>query len=375
MIEWNVSTYFNLGIVIGLFSLLILFLYQLGKKKRKVPEFVIGLVFGTLGSFFALIEGSGIFELDPFLRGVFLSLHLMFYCLLIFFFFLFLESILTIKVNLLRFLIAFSLLFLQLLSHILIIWFTNNPVTHDLWLLADIGYNSIGIFTFLFVGMLVYFQSYQYTKEKKPIILSIAMLTFGSGYIILSLIDYTSYFGGTPDWLKDISILGDFLPFMGLMILLITYLSDVNYIYRYPFDNYVLMVAYKFGIQIHSVYFETEKKVDLDVHLVSGFLSSLNTIFGSILGKEDVIEHISGKNTHILSEVGNFITATIISEKINRYLKRSLKRYVKEFEKRYEKELKENLSEISHFDDAIEMINSIFPFLKPKKISHEIKAK
>ena len=368
MIEWNISTYFNLGIVIGLFLLLILFLYQLGKKKRKVPEFVIGLVFGTLGSFFALIEGSGIIELDSYTRGVFLSLHLIFYCLLIFFFYLFLESILTIKVNLLRFLITFSLLFLQLLSHILIIWFYNNPMTNDLWLLADIGYNSIGIFTFLFVGMLVYFKSYQYTKEKKPIILSMAMLIFGAGYIILSLIDYTSYFGGTPDWLKDISFLGDFLPFIGLMILLITYISDINYIYKFPFDNYVLMVAYKFGIQIHSVYFETEKKVDLDVHLISGFLSSLNTIFGSILGKEDVIEQISGKNTHILSETGDFITVTIISEKINRYLKRSIRRYVREFEERYRSELKENFSEITHFNDAIEMINPIFPFLKPKNI-------
>ncbi|MHA1284599.1 MAG: hypothetical protein ACTSQP_19030 [Promethearchaeota archaeon] len=375
MVNWNITSYLNLGISIGLFSLLMLFLYQLGKKKRKVPELIVGLIFGTIGATIALIESLGLVESDPFLRAALLPIHLICYGLLIFFFYLFLESILTVQINIPRFLIAFSLLFLQIIADILIIWFDSNAVTQNIWLLADIGYDSLGIYTFLFVGLLVYVRSYQYTKEKKTIILSVAILIIGLGYVVLSLNDYTGYFGVTPDWISDISVLGDVLPFTGILLLLITYLSDVNYIYNFPFDNYVLMVAYKYGIQIHSVYFKTKKEVDLDVHLVSGFLSSLNTIFGSILGKEDVIEHISGKKTHIISENGEYISATVISEKINKYLKRSLRRYVREFEERYRSELKENLSEISHFNNAIEMISPIFPFLKPKNVPTKLNSK
>ena len=95
MVSWNITSYLNLGISIGLFSLLMLFLYQLGKKKRKVPELIVGLIFGTIGATIALIESLGLVESDPFLRAALLPIHLICYGLLIFFFYLFLESIFT----------------------------------------------------------------------------------------------------------------------------------------------------------------------------------------------------------------------------------------------------------------------------------------
>ncbi|MHA1341740.1 MAG: hypothetical protein ACTSO2_17350 [Promethearchaeota archaeon] len=366
--NWEIITILNLGITCVLGGLLLLFIYQTMQRKRKLPELLIGLVFGTLGGFLAFIESAEINAALSSLRAVFLSAHLTCYGFQLFFFYLFLESMININIKLYRFLIAFSFLFLQIISDWLIVWFNGNVVTEDLWLLADIGYNSLGIYTFLVVGLFVYIDSYKYMKERKPILLSIALLIIGSGYIILSALDYTNYFGVTPSWLSDISDLGDILPFTGILIFLITYLSDIDYIYRFPFDNYVLMVSYKYGLQIHSVFFETKRIIKTDVNLISGFLSSLNTVFTNVLEIEDNIEMISGKKAHIMVESGEYVTATIISKRINIYLKRSLKRYIREFESKFKQQLEENVNEINVFESAKELIKPVFPFLKVREI-------
>jgi hypothetical protein len=267
----------------------------------------------------------------------------------------------------------FGLLIIQNMSLWLMVWFASFSPTavENLWLLADFGYNNLAIFAYWIIGIPTYYRLYRYTKEKKAIGFIIGLILAGSGYIVNSLIDYIGFFTTLPTWLDDIGILGDVFPLTGLIIFLITYIFDVDYIYRLPHDHYMLMVTYKSGVAIHSVQFETERKVKIEENLFSGFISSLTFVFDNILQSPSPIDTISSKDASILLRSGEKIIVIVLTKQPTSILARALDRYIHRFEKRFKEELKEESTEVSKFQDAKEIISQIFPFLKITEYSHE----
>jgi hypothetical protein len=262
-----------------------------------------------------------------------------------------------------------GLLILQNASLYFMVWFSpfSEEVVDFLWLPADVGYNSLAIVAFGIFGIPIYTRLYRYTKEGKALGFMISLSLVISGFIIHSFIDYLGFFDLVPPWLDNISILGEILPLSGLLLFLMTYIVEVDYIYRLPADHYMLMVSYKdSGILLHAVKFETHKEVNLKENLFSGFISSLSVLFTEIFKEPSQIETISGKNIHILMRSGRFITAMMVTRQPTSILENAMDRYIEEFENHYEKELKREIAEVSKFDDAIQLVKPIFPFLKFK---------
>lgn len=370
--EWDFDSIIGLAIASFFAVLLVFFLYQIIKKKRDAPFFVTLLFFGMLGGIFAFLDSANLFE-DP-LR-IMLAIQLTCYALQFFFFFMFVENLRSLKVNMLRFGIVFGFLLLQQFALWTIVWFKSYPVTTHLWLLADLGYNNVALIIFLACGVPVYLKMYKYTKEIKPIIFSVAIIIVSIGFIIISLSDYFSYFSTIPEWLAVIGDLGDILPLTGLLLFVLVYISDVDYIYRLANDSYLLMVSYKTGIPIHKVNIINQKNVYIEDSLISGLLFTINSIFTNVLEVKTPIESISSKEATALMRSGKYIVATILTEKASAILARALERYVREFESRYEDILKINDSEVSKFNSADDFLTQVFPFFmienKEKKMSSE----
>ncbi len=357
----EITDYVNLFIA-GFFGILfVLFTFQTTKRKRKVPQFLASLFFGCIGGTLAFLDSSGMSA--GISRNIVLAIQLSCYALQFFFFFLFLEDLSSMKVSPVRFGFVFGFMLLQFFSLWTIVWFNAfNEVTTNLWFLADLGYDNLALIVFLIIGLPIYVKTYKETKEIKPIIFSLAMALVSAGFIIISFGDYMSYFHVSPEWLTDIQDLGDIFPMTGLLLFLLVYLSDIDYIYRLPNNNYVLLVAYKTGTMIHFVRFKTRRPLRIQPDLLSGVLSAINSVFKSGLEVSADITSIASKRLTILLESGQNIVAAIVADKTPAILGKALKRYVMEFESKFAEEIKAQTGNVTPYEAALDLLKPVFPF-------------
>jgi len=242
-----------------------------------------------------------------------------------------------------------------------------SPVKDDMWLIADLGYTLNALLVYLINGIPLYIRMGMETRETKPYIFAIALSIISIGYIYLTILDVTHFLGKTPDWINDISIIGDLLPLLGLFLFMILYLTDFNYIYRLPYDNFILVVALKHGPAIHAVEFETKRDIQLQKDLISGLLTSVNQIFNVEFHSDKPLTLVKSEDINILLETGEHVTIFIITENTSKVLRRSLRRYLREFENQYKEPLVTDATKVDVFDDATDLIKPIFPFMKIKR--------
>ncbi len=366
--NWDFNSIINLTIT-SLFGIILsIVLYQSTKKKYSVPIFIRMVVFGMLGGFFAFVDSSGLFEIRVGGYEISLMLQLTFYGLLFFNFYLFMESLAGLKPNIYRLCTTFGFLLLQLTGLWTIAWFGAKGIggSGELWLIADIGYDNLALFTCLFFGFPLYWKTYQYTKEIKALAFAISMIIISTGYIIISMVDYIGFANEVPEWLDSIRLLGEIFPMSGIFIFVLVYLSDIDYIYRLPTDHYVLVVAYKTGIPLHTAHLQNKKNIKVEEKIVTGLISSMSMIFNKVMQSDKAIQNISSEDATIQIEEGEHILAIILAESSSLVLSRALKRYAREFEKTFEEQLKKDSGKTSEFDGAKELLKPVFPFFKLK---------
>ncbi len=352
----------------GSFGLLLgLFIFQTITRERNVPFLITSLLFGTLSGIFAAFRMADVFPAIPDQGAFFLSLHMSCAGLQFLFFFLFIEGLREYRPSSWRLVLAFGLSVLQISSLWFIYWFQGQDAVVDLWLFADIGYDALGLFTFLGCALPLYIQTYRLTKEPRSMILAVAVVLIGAGFVLGSLGDYVEYFRDMlPSSFKDvvggITSYNDALDLAGLLLFTIVYVSNVDYLYRLPNDNFALMVSLKTGETVHFVRFKTRSNVELNQDILSGLLSTINSVFQSIMTTSSSIKEISSKDATLLSESGEWVTATIITEKPSGILDKALKRYVNHFERMFAVRLGDKSTCVNDYDAAKTLLKKIFPF-------------
>nr|MDO8114930.1 hypothetical protein [Candidatus Sigynarchaeota archaeon] len=359
-IELETSLYILMPGFFGL--LLALFIYQVTTRERSVPFLIVSLVFGVLSGIFAYIDEVGLLSFIPRSHAIMLATHMSCGGLQFYFFFLFIEDLRDLKPNPFRLTIATMLAFLQVLSLWLTVWFEGTAASNA-WLLADIGYNNLALFTFLGCGLPVYVQTFKLTKEGRSLTLAIAVIIVGAGFVMSSIKDYNDYFFGGNALISEITQYGNLCDLAGLALFSIVYVSNVDYVYRLPMDNYVLMVSLLTGETVHFVKFKTRTKVEPNQDLLSGLLSTINAVFQSILATRVNINSISSKRATLLMESGKWVTATVITEKPSAILDNALKRYILQFEKMFYVKLNDRSTCTTDYDAAKVLLKKMFPFI------------
>jgi hypothetical protein len=241
------------------------------------------------------------------------------------------------------------------------------------WVLADIGYWSPALFTYLGLGVPIYIKTYIYTKEIKPVILSIALIFVSIGFFISFLWDLEFIFGvfdvslNFPNIINELSEYANIFPLIGIMLFVLVYLVNIDYIYRLPNDIFTLLVLRTGGTPIHTVHLQTRKRVEIKEFLLSGMITAINNVFKEIIEEEIPIEKITSQGINIQIKSGEEILVVVITDKVTYFLDKGLERYVEEFEKEYEDEIKRREENIHEYDGAVEILQSVFPFFIVKE--------
>lgn len=358
------------GFISGFFGILLaLFIFQATRRKRPAPHFLVLLTCGFVGGIFAFLESAELPALRAY-RGLLLSAQLSFYGLQFFFFFVFLENLVGARVHTIRLVVALGFLLLQVVSLWLIVWFQDTGVTSDLWLLADIGYDGLALYVFLGRGVPIYAKTYRFTKEKRPLLMAVALLVVGLGFVIITLVDQFSYWATVPPGLEAVRDLGEILPMTGLFLFLLAYLTNVDYLYRLPNDVFLLLVLHNSGIAMHSVRFRTRAQVEIDEMLFSGMISAIKSVFNELFRfKPDLnIRTITSEGLYVLIDSGPKISTIVVSDQLSYFLDKSLKRYRREFEREFTEQIDSGVDEVSQFNHATTLLPEIFPYLVVEEV-------
>ncbi len=354
-----------------------LFILQTTIRKRKANHLIASLICGTAASYLMIVE-SNIFPGVVVDRYLVLCFELAVFAFQTFFFYLFLENLVSIKINPYR--LSIALIFL--ISHLIALYFVygrelilreneGNLVESKLgdmfWIISDIAYNGISLLVYGAYGIPIYYNTYKYTKERKPVVFIIALILVVIGYSISLAADMNYYAVNRSEFIGELGDYAEYFKLLGLFMFIITYLLDVDYIYRLPYDIYILTVLYKNGNKIHTVRLKSKRKIQIEDILLSGLISAINSVYSHALQTKSLIESISSKDATIFLKSGEYITAIIVTDKGSSVLASALQRYVVEFEKKFYDLLKNDSPDLNAFKSASELIEPIFPFFQIEK--------
>jgi len=356
-------------VITVLFGILLgLFVWQTVRHRRSATILVISLSVGFLACIFAIFSSGIVIPLTSLQENIFQALQLNAFGFQFFFFYVFIERLRSKEIHSGLLVIMVSFLFLQTFSLWLRICFNNIGDTHQvLWFLADMGYTLAGILVYLGLSVPVYLKTYKYTREIKPVVIAVALGLIGIGFIFSFFNDILDFMQISVGVLENLAELTMPLQAIGLFIFTSIYLSDIDYLYRNPFDVFLLMVVTKAGIPLHTVKLKTRSQIDIEGDLLSGLLSAMNNVFEEIF-KIATIRSISSEKIHIMMDPGKEIISIVISDKISYFLIEALKRYTKMFEEQFSTELKEKVRNTVQYKTAINLIKPVFPFFKVEKM-------
>ncbi|GAB4325500.1 MAG: hypothetical protein Kow0069_31530 [Promethearchaeota archaeon] len=373
----------SLADVVGLFIALffginlVVLTLRMVRTRRPAPSLAASLGFGTLGGLMAILGSQNAFPGLAHLDRVLLATQLSFYGLQFFFFFVFLEHLNARRLSTSKVAVALALVLLQNFSLWGIVGFEPySEVTAWLWLFADVGYNTLALFVFVVVGVPLYVKAYRYSREGKALLLGVALLVVGAGYVEMSLLDYVGfakdYFPSLTaafDAVESVRDLGEVLPLAGLVIFTLVYVSDVSYVYRLPFDVPLLLVAYKSGEVIFSRHFQTKRELRVNDLLFSGMISAINNVFSEIFRERGEssslgIQEISSKDVQVFIEEGELVTVVVVTGVVSHFLARATRSFREDFEARFGYDIKTGTAEVSKFASAADLIPGSFPFFR-----------
>lgn len=369
-VDWG-SFIPNVISLVLLTALLVLFVYHADKQNRPVQNLLVSLIWGVIFAILVLIYSLHFMDAemaDKFIKPAYLT-ALSFQGI---FFYLFIENSRKIQPSLASFSFIISLLVIQVLCYWIVPHAVNSGVEHALQFIGDLAFNILPIYAFGVVGIPVYKHMYTYTKEQKPKILGIAVTFVAVGYCFTLIYDFVAFTQGYPDSLgvffEIIINIGDVLPVIGLVIFMLIYALNISYIYRLPYDHFLLMVTHESGLVLMSMPFETKlKEIDIEENLFSGMLSALKTVYNTVLDAQKPIKMIVNDDVSIYMHAGKYINAVVATNQVSGVLAKGLKIFVDRFEQMFGEQLKDTPMDIKKYESGKDLFMRVFPFLERKK--------
>ena len=354
-----------------------LFIYQSQNQNRPVGYVLTSMIMGSFTTLGVLIW-STLEDKESEIAWILRSCYLIISGIQFLFFFFFIENSNSLKPSRTNVVIITILLGSQILGMIAFNIFYQPGVTENLKflnffkLLGRIGYNGLGVFIFGVLSLPIYYRMYKYTKETRAIILFTAAALIAGGYFITFIFDiffiYNEGLFVSGSFLRTMLDIGNNVPMIGLGTFAILYAFNLEYIYRLPFDHYVMVVAYRSGLNILSVPFETKhKEIGIQEQLFTGMLTAINGIYTHVFESEKLIETIASKDLSIVMDNGKYISVIVATEHPSGILKRGMKLFVKKFEATFAGALERKEKDVMYFESAKNIFNRIFPFLESTK--------
>ena len=298
--------------------LLSLFIYQTVRKNRHAHVMTLGLLFGLMG--------VSIFSIQIFLpdllsygdaailaNGVFYIL--MFYSLFIHF-----ERVNALAPRLVPLAIMSGLAAVGLTTSAVILGVGSSSA---LILLNNFAHDAIRGLVLLLAAFTA-FRGWLLTHEREGMMEWVSLLILAIGGIPTILGNYTEiddFLGlGLYEW-------GDLVTFIGLLILVLIYIYNPDYLYRMPVPIHGVIMYNSTGIatysrQVRNKGFEATKMPD---ELMSMSITAISSVLSESLHGSAELRHIDAKFRILIFETRGDITVMLICAKATYFLRRSLK--------------------------------------------------
>ncbi|MHA2002026.1 MAG: hypothetical protein ACTSVU_08050 [Promethearchaeota archaeon] len=171
-----------------------------------------------------------------------------------------------------------------------------------------------------------------------------------------------------PAYLQLIKNVGDMSPIVGILIFIIVYSTNIGYIYRIPFDKYLLLVSHKkSGLTLTQMEFQTKNhQINIKGNTFSSLITAIKHVYAIEFNSNSGIQQIDSNSVSILIENGEYISVLLVADKISHILNRGLKKFVKEYEEKFANELKSPNNIFPEISEGNKIFLEIFPFLKEK---------
>ncbi len=170
-----------------------------------------------------------------------------------------------------------------------------------------------------------------------------------------------------PTWWDDMRIISTAIDGIGKVLFFIILLTDVNYIYRMPFDVHILVVCYRTsGIPVYSARFKTQKPLEIEETLLAGLLTALNNVFREVGRKEISLENVAGPGLHFILKWGQDIVTLIVADCDTFFLRQAAKQFTFDFETRFQSQIKTETPNLDAYNSAAGLLETNFPFLTIK---------
>ena len=369
-IDWGIVLP-NILASVFLAILIVIFIYHSVNQKRPVYYFLATLVLAFLSTLLTVIAWV-IFDKDSFGMQLMRSIYLTISGMQIAVFFVFLENSRSVKISAQRLVICVGLFMIQCFGLWSLVGFYNQIIPEDsfntaFWFISKTGLNLLAVFAYGWCGIRIFYHMYTFTRERKSLfgLLSVMILTLG--YTLSFIIDIVDAFQILEGFWLTAKTIADAIPIVGLIPLVLVYVSNITFVYRLPFNHYFLMIYYKSGLPLFSIPFQTKgKSMEFQENMLSGMMTALNMVYTTILFSEEPIEDIHSKGISLFSENGKYISAIVASDQISRVLYRGMRQFVMEFEKKFATELEALDTNMAHFEEGKAIFQLIFPFLIPK---------
>jgi hypothetical protein len=373
MVDFDTNLIAIVFLTIVFFFLSIYFYYQFSKKNQPLFYLVITCVLGFVSSLIASIDTIFFSErLDSIFSRINFRLFL---GLQVFFFFLFLSNFSDIKKYNRRLIVVISLLIVELFGIISLILFQNYAVENlefqykYAWFIIDFSLNLMGFIVYGLYAVPIFITLYKYNKEIRVYLTVIGFIAIASGYFFRLI--FCSIANGKmillsslPEAIYFLKIIADYFIFAGLVIFVLIYLINSEFIYQLPYDQYFFFVSLKSGVLIQFVEFESKHKtIEIMENSFTSLLYAINLLFSYVFKTKNNISYIESQDTTFYLCTGEKITSIIVGNKVTPVLISDVKKFNRNFEQRYKIELEQDNTTLAQLDIPKNYFEKHFPYL------------
>ncbi|MFX1537108.1 MAG: hypothetical protein ACFFDI_23085 [Promethearchaeota archaeon] len=237
-----------------------------------------------------------------------------------------------------------------------VLFYLRDPI-YENFLLPVTAWTILGIGIF-FNGARIHWDIYRTTnREKIPLIQTIALIIIGLGFFVylLESSQKTSY--------------GNLLQMTGFFLYVITYIGNINYMYRLPIRIKFISVFNEAGIPLFQISWQPE--IAEKAELIVGAFNAVNSLLSHTLSTKEPINLIKAPRGAVMLRQRENLTVIVIAESTNAILARSLDRFLYEFSQQISETSIVRVDQLEEImEKSLPLLLQAFPYLElPPELS------
>ncbi len=217
----------------------------------------------------------------------------------------------------------------------------------------------VGLFSTLamtLTGVALYYLLYWGIKTYKhaPFLIKKEASIFFIGILIVSPLSLVFYYLYV---FEPLFILASGIAMLvGAIIITLTVIREPKLLYILPFTIYRIVVKDRDG---HPLYDHDWSESNITETIFTGFLNAVQLMSEEVMHIGGLLDIHLEEGILILKE-SNRITVGLVSSKSSKLLRGSVIKFTEDFEKKFDRELKRSETEMSHYEEAFELIEKYF---------------